>query len=49
MLWWICHEPAAQQTEKDLHYAPLPQQALTPIERTRSSLKCEGKAILSDM
>ena len=46
MLWWTFHDPSAAQTATELNYAPVPEQALAPIEKTLKSLKCEGKVIL---
>ena len=46
MLWWTFHDPSAAKTATDLNYAPVPEKALAPIEKTLQSLKCEGKAIL---
>ncbi len=46
MLWWVFHDPNAAKTAAELHYAPVPEKALAPIEKTLHALKCEGKVIL---
>ena len=46
MLWWVFHDSGAQKTATELNYAPLPEKALAPVEKTLKALKCEGKAIL---
>ena len=46
MLWWVFHDSGAQTTATTLNYAPVPEKALAPIEKTLQSLKCAGKEIL---
>ena len=46
MLWWVFHDASAQKVATELNYAPLPEKALAPVEKTLQALKCEGKAIL---
>ena len=46
MLWWVFHDPSAAKTATELNYAPVPEKALAPIEKTLQGLKCEGKVIL---
>ena len=46
MLWWVFHDPSAAKTATELNYAPVPEKALAPSEKTLQGLKCEGKVIL---
>jgi phosphate transport system substrate-binding protein len=41
-LWWVFHDPAAAAAAKELDYAPVPAKALSNIEDTIKSLKCDG-------
>ena len=41
-LWWVFHDPSATATAKELSYAPVPSKALSNIEATIKSLKCDG-------
>lgn len=42
LLWWVFHDPTAQQDVKDEFYAPLPSSLLPRIEATLKSLTCDG-------
>lgn len=42
MLWWVFHDPTAQQDVKDEFYAPLPSSLLPRIEATLKALTCDG-------
>jgi phosphate transport system substrate-binding protein len=42
MLWWVFHDPLAQQDVKDEFYAPLPASLLPRIEATLKALTCDG-------
>ncbi len=42
MLWWVFHDPLAQQDVKDEFYAPLPSSLLPRIEATLKALTCDG-------
>ena len=42
MLWWELHDSEAQQTMKDLYYAPLPASLVPRVETTLKALKCDG-------
>jgi phosphate transport system substrate-binding protein len=46
LIWWVFHDSGAMTTATSLTYAPIPAKALTSVETTLKSLKCEGKTIL---
>jgi len=44
MLWWAFHDKTAQETVKQLNYAPLPENLFPRIETTLKGLKCDEGA-----